>query len=179
MDSESWLRDEIGRMEDARIQLAWVLEEWQQAASLPLLQQTLAEQRAVNASVAEHLGRIAAALGVPAAPVESPAARGLVAEARAVVRAVSEDARDAAIAAHATRIELWEIGSYETLHRLFRLALQDEAADQIEALLGELREAERHLASLAPAFGDEEPSTALHGAGHRQRSIGLGRGPTS
>lgn len=179
MDTRSWLVEELQRMDDARVQLSWLLEEFQQAADLPLLARTLEEQRAVNVGLAERLQRMYAALGVVGTPSESAAARGLIGEARAMVRAVAPEVRDAAIAAHATRIEHWEVGAWRTLSRLFRLAVLDPVADEIEELLSELREAERHLESLAPSLGDEEGPSELHGAAHRLRGIGLGRGPIS
>ena len=150
-----WCLDEIRGMEDARAHLAWLLQEMEEAAALPLLQDSLQEQRAMNAAQRERLARIYACLGVPRGGRENPVVLAMVSDARDAMQRIEGEARDIVIAQHAVRLESWELGVWTGLYSVLRQLSQHDAADEVGALIDDLRSAERHLEAVHPDVDEE------------------------
>lgn len=159
---ETWALEELRRMDDVRARLAPLLAQLQEAADLPLLKQTLQEQRDTNAAQLGRLQRMFEALGIEGGGGHSAVAEAMVQEARDAVAAVDGLPRDFVIAQHAVRIEFWELGVWRGLLSVYRLMMQDAVADQIDALIDDLAAAERHLASVAAAITPEEEPRHEH-----------------
>jgi ferritin-like metal-binding protein YciE len=176
-DIRAWAIDELRRMEDTRIQLAFLLEEAEQACTLQLLKASLADQRAVNQALQGRLRTMFEAVGVEPGPLPSAAARALVQEARDAFRPLRGPSRDVAISLAAVRIELWEIGVWRGLASLFRLLVEDGVADAIDGWIGDLADAERHLASVAVALTPEVEGHAHETTRRHRPRLPLNVGP--
>lgn len=159
----AWAQRELKNMEQANRLVGDWLGEARSQALLPLLQQTLEEQHAVNVHHQERIQRLLTVVEGPSEPPPRAAAEALVADARSGVAAAETPvARDLVIAQHALRIEHWEVGAWRGLGRVFRLLLVDDVADEIAALLRELTTAERHLASLGLRATDDDDESYQH-----------------
>jgi ferritin-like metal-binding protein YciE len=173
---EAWCMDEIRRLEDARAHLAWLLEEMEEAATLPLLRDTLQEQRGTIAAQRERFTRLYAALGLEPGGLENPIALAMAHVARESVRSLDGAQRDVVIAQHAVRFETWELGVWAGLYRVLRQVGRHQAADEVEALVGDLRSAERHLEAVHPDVPEEEGQERRATIRHRPR-LSLNIGP--
>lgn len=174
----AWCTDEIRRMEEARAHLAWLLEEMEEAAGLPLLRETLAEQRGMSAAQRERFMRLYGALGVAPGGRECAAALALTSAAREDLRRLEAGPeRDTVIAQHAVRLELWEIGVWSGLFAVLRQLGRHAAADEVEALVSELRSAERHLEAVHPDLPEEDGPHERRGAPRMRTRLSLNVGP--
>lgn len=159
---------EIDRLTRANQLFEAAIVRMRDSATAPLFVDTLGEQLAVNTRIGLALHRLHQALNHAVSPAEDAGASGLAAEAMHATELEDTAVRDVAMAQAAVRIDHWQIAGYTGLHAFLRQVFQDEAADEVEAILGLLGVADAHLEALRPSLTALSKDEERHG--HDTRS---------
>ena len=160
---------ELNRMYGANQQLNEALKEAAEASELPLLSEALEEQVSTNIQIRATLGDIFDALGLEPDPIEDEVAAAFVQQLDRAARTKNKIVKDLELAQVAIAIDHWEAATYTGLVAFLRQALEDEASELVEKIVGYLGVADRHLEALRPSLTELAQDEERHG--HEFRSV--------
>lgn len=113
------------------------------------LRNALNEHRVVTRSQARRIEEICKELGEDPQSEKCKGMEGVLKEGSDLLKEVSNEVRDAAIIAAAQRVEHYEMAGYGTARTYATLLGFEKAAGLLEQTLGEEKDADRTLSSLA------------------------------
>jgi ferritin-like metal-binding protein YciE len=155
--------EELADMYDAEQRIAKALPKVIEAATCPKLQSALQNHLEETESQAEKLESVFAAMGEKPSRQKCPAMVGILDEGEDLISDFKgSQSINAAVIAAAQKVEHYEIASYGCLHAWANLLKNTEAAEILEEILDEEKEADRILNELATAKNEEalEPAEA-------------------
>ena len=148
--------EQLQDLYSAEQQIIKALPKMIDAAHSDELRSALTEHLEVTKTQAGRLEKICEELGEDPKNEKCKGMEGVLQEGSELVKQVSnEEVRDAAIIAAAQRVEHYEMAGYGTARTYATLLGFDDAADTLEQTLGEEKEADETLSSLAEQINVE------------------------
>lgn len=161
--------EQLQDLYNAENQLIKALPKMAKGATSEALREAIREHLEVTRSQASRLEELFSTREENPKGKKCKAMEGLVEEGAEVLEEDMEDeVRDAALIAAAQRVEHYEIAGYGTVRTYATLLGDDEAAEVLQEILDEEKQADTKLSSLAEAINVE---AAAEGDGARREQI--------